>query len=295
MTIHQQAHASVWVSEAQQDIGQGPLAADASCDVCIVGAGVAGVLTAERLASMGYSVIVLDAGPIAGGETSRTTAHISNALDDRYSTLAKLHGPRGAALAAASHTAAINRIEELARSLDLDCGWKRVDGYLAVNDHHAGQAHELLAEELHAAREAGVEVEAANVLPEPWAAQAAWSGPMLRFRNQGQVHPLRLLHGVVSHVSGRGVRFHTHTRAVKIQGGADGLVETERGAKVRCKHIVVATNTPINDRVSDVRVRVSRAGGNAAALVLGWVVEEGCLVSLRAAIRRWARWRPARG
>ena len=86
---------------------------NATADVCVVGAGIAGLTTAYLLASEGRSVLVLDDGPIAGGETSRTTAHLVNVLDDRYFELERLHGLKGAKLAAESHTAAIDRIEEI--------------------------------------------------------------------------------------------------------------------------------------------------------------------------------------
>ncbi len=60
------------------------LDSDARADVCIVGAGISGMTTAYLLVREGRSVVVLDDGPIGGGETGRTTAHLSNALDDRY-------------------------------------------------------------------------------------------------------------------------------------------------------------------------------------------------------------------
>ena len=46
-----------------------PLAKDARADVCVIGAGIAGITTAYMLAKSGKSVIVLDDGPIGGGET----------------------------------------------------------------------------------------------------------------------------------------------------------------------------------------------------------------------------------
>ena len=52
-----------------------PLAKDISADVCVVGAGIAGLTTAYLLAEERRTVVVLDDGAIAGGETSRTTAH----------------------------------------------------------------------------------------------------------------------------------------------------------------------------------------------------------------------------
>src|SRR5213082_1429693 len=88
-----------------------PLDRHTQADVCVVGAGIAGMTTAYLLAREGRSVVVLDDGPIAGGQTQRTTAHLSNAIDDRYFEIERLHGPQGARLAAESHTAAIDRIE----------------------------------------------------------------------------------------------------------------------------------------------------------------------------------------
>src|SRR5438067_2005574 len=99
-------------------------------DVCVIGAGIAGMTTAYLLARQGKSVVVLDDGPIAGGQTQRTTDHLSNAIDDRYFEIERLHGSEGARLAADSHTAAIARIEAIVRAEQIDCDFERLDGYL---------------------------------------------------------------------------------------------------------------------------------------------------------------------
>ena len=85
-------------------------------DVCIVGAGISGLTTAYLLSREGKKVAVLEDGQIGAGETGRTTAHIVNALDDRYYELERLHGEKGLQLAAASHTAAINKVEEIVQA-----------------------------------------------------------------------------------------------------------------------------------------------------------------------------------
>ena len=79
-------------------------------DICIVGAGIAGLTTAYLLGCEGRSVVVLDDGLVGGGMTGRTTAHLTNAFDDRYVEMEKLHGAEGARLTAESHTAAIEKI-----------------------------------------------------------------------------------------------------------------------------------------------------------------------------------------
>ena len=97
-----------------RDVGEAPaqrLDRNLQVDVCVVGAGIAGLTTAYMLTQRGRTVAVLDDGAIGGGETSRTTAHLSNVLDDRYFELERLHGVDGARLAADSHTQAITAIE----------------------------------------------------------------------------------------------------------------------------------------------------------------------------------------
>src|SRR5918992_4011911 len=110
---------SVWMATGDVPARE-PLAEDTSADVCIVGAGIAGMTTAYLLAREGKNVVVLDDGPIAGGETCRTTAHLVSALDDRFFELERLHGEDGARLAAESHSAAIDRIEAIVHAEHID-------------------------------------------------------------------------------------------------------------------------------------------------------------------------------
>src|SRR5436190_12092627 len=110
---------SVWAATAGTP-SQSPLGKDDSADVCIIGAGIAGLTTAYLLAREGKSVIVLDDGPIGGGMTARTTAHLTNALDDRFYELERLFGEEGSRLAGQSHKSAIDRVESIALEGNLD-------------------------------------------------------------------------------------------------------------------------------------------------------------------------------
>ncbi len=110
-------------------------------DVCVVGAGISGLTTAYLLSREGKSVVVLDDGPIAAGETERTTAHLVSAIDDRYYELERLHGEKGARLVADSHRAAIDRVEEIVAQEQIDCGFERLDGHLFLPP---GESTEIL-------------------------------------------------------------------------------------------------------------------------------------------------------
>ncbi len=222
-------------------INRGALNEDLRTDVCVVGAGIAGVSVAYQLARENQSVVVIDDGAIGGGETLHTTAHLSNAFDDRYSEMEKVHGEELTRLIAASHTAAIEQIDELIYTEGIDCDFERLDGYLYVPE---GKSRDILNSELEAAHRAGLkDVELLDRVP----GLAFDTGPCLRFPRQGQFHPIKYLRGLVAAAEKLGVRFHGGTRAKSIDGGIPAKVVTDSGRVITSGAVVVATNTPIND------------------------------------------------
>jgi glycine/D-amino acid oxidase-like deaminating enzyme/nitrite reductase/ring-hydroxylating ferredoxin subunit len=232
---------SVWMATA--DMPRPPrLGRDLKVDVCVVGAGIAGLTTAYLLAREGRSVAVLDDGPLAGGETSRTTAHL--AVPDEYPRkLEHLHGAEGARLALSSHTAAVDRVETIAQAEGIACDFERVPGFLLAAP---GEDPAALDEELAAAQRigyAGVE----KVARAPIADYD--TGPALRFTGVAQFHPLKYLAGLARAVGRDGGQMFADTSAVTFEGGKDARVVTREGHAVSCAAIVVATNTPVNDRV----------------------------------------------
>ena len=218
-----------------------PLAADGSADVCVIGAGIAGLSTAYELALAGRSVVVIDMAQPASGMSGRTTAHFSNAFDDRYFELERLHGAEGARLVAESHTAAIRRTAEIVAREAIECDLERLDGWLFAP---AGSSLEVIERELDAARRAGLE--GLEILPR--APLATDTGPALRFPEQLQLHPVKYLAGLLRAIQRQGGRVHGATQATRVEGGTDARVETAAGHVVRARAIVVATNTPFNNR-----------------------------------------------
>lgn len=217
---------------------------DVQTDVCVVGAGISGVTTAYLLAREGRSVVVLDDGPIGGGETGRTTAHLSNAFDDRYYELERIFGERGSRLVAESHTAAIDRIEQIVREEQIGCNFERLDGYLFVPPDCP---QEVLQREIEAAQRAGVNgVEWVDCAP----INDFDTGRCLRFPDQAQFSPLKYLDGLVRAVLRDGGRVHTGTHVAEMRGGRPARITTSNGRVVTAAAaVVVATNTPINDSI----------------------------------------------
>ncbi|HWU89620.1 MAG TPA: FAD-dependent oxidoreductase, partial [Kofleriaceae bacterium] len=190
-----------------------PLYLERETDVCIVGAGIAGLTTGLELVRNGARVTILDGGPIGGGETGRTSAHLASAIDDRFSAITRRFGARSARLVAESHAAAIDWIERTIRELAIDCDFERVDGYLFAppGTRQVRRAQRALDRELAAACEAGLDVRRVPGVPLPFD-----PGPALVFAAQAQFHPLKYLYGLAQAFVARGGQLHegVHVRRV---------------------------------------------------------------------------------
>src|ERR671925_1566014 len=201
---------SLWMATLPPPVRR-PLAEDLRTDVAVIGAGIAGITTAYLLALEGRRVVVLEDGAVGGGETGRTTAHLSNALDDRYHVLERLHGQEGARLAAESHAAAIDRIESIIAAEGIACDFQRLDGYLFVPP---GESLEILDAEFEAARRAGLR----DVRMVPRAPVSSFdSGPCLLFPRQAQFHPLAYLGALVDAIERRGGRIFGATHVTGVE------------------------------------------------------------------------------
>src|ERR687893_1523310 len=196
MNVGDERSTSFWMEESPV-IDAPPLSADESCDVVVIGSGIAGLSTAYELSRFGRSVIVIDRGGIGNGMTARTTAHLATELDDFYSELIRVRGQDEARLYHDSQVAAVNRIEAICRDEGIDADFTRLDGYLfAAQEEH----RKWLEEEYQACQAIGVPVEWADRAPFP----GIDTGPCLRFPNQGRVHPTRYLAGPPRAILGRG-------------------------------------------------------------------------------------------
>ncbi len=236
------ARRSLWMSVGKIP-ARGALSGDLRADVCIIGAGIAGLTIAYRMARPGRKIVVLDDGPIAGGESCRTTAHLCNALDDRFVELERLHGQEGARLAAQSHAAAVDEIARIVAAERIDCDFERLDGYLFQPEGNP----EFLLEELEAARRAGIE--AAELVQRVPIASFDF-GRAIRFPDQGQFHILSYLRGLALAATRNGAWIHDGTHVATVEPGRPARVVTAGGPVVTADAVVVATNTPVIDRVT---------------------------------------------
>jgi glycine/D-amino acid oxidase-like deaminating enzyme/nitrite reductase/ring-hydroxylating ferredoxin subunit len=235
------ARRAPWL-ETVEPIARPPLSANLEADVCVVGAGIAGLTTAYLLAGEGLSVVLLERGVAGGGETGRTTAHLTNVMDDRLCDLERAVGREGVRRAVESHGAAVDWIEAVSEREGIACDFERLDGYLFAP---ADGDRAILDDELAAALRAGLDVDAVARAPLP----QFDTGRCLRFPGQAQCHPLKYLDGLMRAFERRGGRAFTGSHVVEVSGGHSPVARTAADRVVRASAIVVATNTPIHENL----------------------------------------------
>ncbi|KAI1468591.1 DAO-domain-containing protein [Daldinia caldariorum] len=235
------------------------LSSDIETDVCIVGAGMAGISLAHELVTRGRQVVLVEARDVLAGETGRTSGHLSNALDDTYPAIARAHGEKGAAAAAESHTWALNRVGEIARELGVECEYRYLPGYRVSKYQRGTPEHEKdlqkIKEDAELAKRLGIDVTFdENLAVRGWGGKPDQRGGLI-FSKQATFHPTKYLNGVLKWLKEQPkFRCYTSTRVRGVnEKGVEVLglghkyvkVETEAGNTISCEHAVEATNVPL--------------------------------------------------
>lgn len=215
---------SIW-SRNTEIAPRQPLEGDLETDVCVIGAGMAGVLTAYLLKKHGLNVAVLEASRIGSGQTKNTTAKITCQHGLVYGTLIKNFGEGLARQYAAANQEAIWQYQQIIQDENISCQFEETNAFLYSEKDDAP-----LLQELAAAKKLGIDARMVTQTGLPFAVKGA-----LCFSRQAQFEPMAFLKAV-----SQGLAIYENTRAVSL---AQNTVITERG-RVKAKFVVFATHYP---------------------------------------------------
>ncbi|HEY1024619.1 MAG TPA: FAD-dependent oxidoreductase [Sphingobacteriaceae bacterium] len=224
---------SVWRSEA--DLTSFPaLYGEIQADVVILGGGITGITAAYLLSKAGKSVALLEARKTGLGSTGFSTGNLYAPIGgEGLNKIASNFDNEKLRAVVASRAAAVDLIEQVVRTNQIDCDFKRVPWCLFTVD---GSMQSFILNEREAAAEAGLPI--VSSVPYPHAVEDGFS-----ITGQAQFNPLKYVTSLASITQSVNCRIFENTHAVKIEEGEQCTVETENG-KVTASKIIMATHTP---------------------------------------------------
>lgn len=244
---------SLW-HETTRIAGRERLGGDLRVDVAVIGAGMAGVLIADRLQRAGVKTAVLEARRIGSGQTGNTTAKITGQHGLIYDRLIQTFGKEQARQYAEANLRAIEAYAAMVEEREIACGFRRASAYLyAENDDEA------LRREAEAAVSLGIDAELVRETELPFPVAGA-----VRFRRQACFHPLAFLKAVSEPLT-----IYEDTPVVSVE---NGTLHTPRGT-VTADSVVFASHFPFVNVPGWYFMRMHQERSYVLALESGWTPE----------------------
>jgi len=227
-----------------------------SCDVAVVGGGLAGLSAAIELAERDYSVVVLEAKEVDWGASGRSGGQALAGLACDQATIEAQVGMTEARRIWAMTLEAIALIQERCSRFNIECDWQ--SGYLtlAVN-----------ARKAKALRQWQDHMQAEYAFQTQWidnADMASWIDSP-RFHSgvfdatSGHLNPLKYSFGLARAADSLGVKIFEHSAITALKHGDTVRLKTELG-ELRASAVLLAGNVYLQGLAPVLQYRIMPAG-----------------------------------
>lgn len=197
---------------------------DIQTEIAVIGAGMAGILTAYYLQKAGKKVVVLEAARIASGQTRNTTAKITSLHGMIYRELTDSLGEERARLYGQANEEAVAEFKHLIEEQKISCDFEEQDAYIYSESRKDMEQEALAAENL------GLPAQLITDLKLPVPFQAA-----VRFSHQAQFHPLKFIKEISESLT-----IYENSMVKEVE---DHVVKTDEGS-VTADQIIFACHFP---------------------------------------------------
>lgn len=230
---------SLWTSVSSAPHQYPWLAHDCSCQVAVVGGGLAGAFAAYIFAKAGLKTVLVSRSPIGYGETAGGMGILEYDHDEGLLSLAKKIGKEKAVQAFSLCRQALDRIEEICGGLKEDVGFVRRDCLVCTEDK---QEADRFYDEYRMRRHNGFDVQ---MLTRETAGEL-FSFPLeagiLSKGLGGEVDPYRLCCALVRAAKEAGAQVYENTGILSIAPARGKmLLQSDYGKSIRADKVVLAT------------------------------------------------------
>ena len=217
-------------------------------DVCIIGAGLAGLNTGYYLAKEGVNVIILDKDNIGQKVSGNTTAKITLQHNLIYDYLIKSFGTDFAMKYFKSNKEAISNIKKIIDDENIECDFEYQDNYVYTTNqdditkiHNEIKAINSLSNILNS-NEKDIFADFVTSCNLPFKICGA-----IKVKDQAQFHPLKYMFGLSKAIKNKGGIIFTNSLVTDVKQ-KDGVYTTYTDKHfIKSKYIVIASHFPFKD------------------------------------------------
>ena len=230
---------SLWISGTKKTNYQ-TLEKDEKADVCVIGGGIVGAITAYLLTKKGLNVIVLEKDKLCMGVTANSTAKLTSQHGLFYKYLYDEYGADFAKLYLESNENGIKLAEEIIQNENIDCDFEKKDSYVFATTI---TELEKVKKELNTLNKLGfdaeyvekIEIPADNVLG------------AIKFKNQAQFNARKYTLQLFEKTSNLGAKIYENSKVEKIEKMGENYSISVGKNEVTAKYVVIATHYPIKN------------------------------------------------
>jgi gamma-glutamylputrescine oxidase len=237
------------------------LAGEESCDICVIGAGYAGLSTALHLVEKGYKVIVLEAASVGFGASGRNGGQIINGYSRDYDTILGRYGATTADALLGMSFEGGDIIRERIAKYKIKCDYRPGSFFAAFTARQMAEL-ERRKQVWGKAGHTTLEMYGAEKMPQVVDAKL-YIGGMLDNRG-GHIHPLNLALGEAAAFESLGGKIFENSRVVRVEKGSKPKTYTDKGS-VSANFVVVCGNAYLGEAVPELTERIMSVSSQIVA------------------------------